>query len=54
MKKLFIVQKYVMAETLEEALQIEKKIKPNDIFLDADFKKIHFSDKEFIKEHSKK
>lgn len=43
-----------MAEDVEEALRIEKKIKPTDIFLDQDFKKIHFSDKEFIKEHSKR
>lgn len=54
MKKLFVVQKYVMAESVEEALKLEKKIKPTDVFLDVDFKKIHFAEKDFIQEHSKK
>lgn len=54
MKKLFIVQKYVMAESAAEALKIENTIKPTDIFLDLDFKKNNFTTKDFIEEHSKK
>ena len=40
-KYLYVVQKTVMARSIVEALQLEKKIKPNDIFIDSDWKKNH-------------
>jgi hypothetical protein len=38
-KKLFIVRKYVTASSAAEALRIEKRIAPDDIWLDDDWKK---------------
>lgn len=34
MKNIYIIQKYVLAESIEEALKLEKKIKPDECFLD--------------------
>lgn len=39
MKKLFIVRKYVTASSAAEALRIEKRVSPDDIWLDDDWKK---------------
>jgi hypothetical protein len=38
-KKLFIVRKYVTASSAAEALRIEKRVPPDDIWLDDDWKK---------------
>jgi hypothetical protein len=39
MKKLFVIQKYVVASSIVEALKLERKIKPDECWLDEDFKK---------------
>jgi hypothetical protein len=41
MKKIFIIQKLVMAETIQEAIKIEKKYPPTSVFIDDDWKKTH-------------
>lgn len=41
MKKLFVVQKYIVARTISEALKIEKHTKPDECWLDDDWKKAH-------------
>ena len=38
-KKLYIVQKYVYATSIPDALKREKEIKPDDIYLDSSFRK---------------
>lgn len=38
-KKLFCVQKYVWAKDVPEALRVEKKQQPTEIFIDSDWKK---------------
>lgn len=38
-KKRYIVRKYIMARSCEEALSIEKKYKPDDCFIDSDWEK---------------
>lgn len=38
-KKLFIVQKYIRANNAAEALRKEKKHKPDEVYLDSDWKK---------------
>lgn len=43
MKKLFILRKYIYAESVEEALKIEKKVKPDEIFLDGDWKEYNIN-----------
>lgn len=40
-KYLYIVQKTVMARSIVEALLLEKNVKPNDVFVDSDWKKNH-------------
>ena len=35
MERLYIVQKHVKAESAEQALQREKKIKPTEVFLSS-------------------
>lgn len=48
MKKLFIVQKFVLAESAEKAIKIEKNFAPTSIvFMDEDFKKTHMTIKQF-------
>ena len=47
MKKLFIVQKFVLAESAEKAIKIEKSFAPTSVFMDDDFKKTHLPLKEF-------
>ncbi len=39
MKKLFIIQKYIVASSIQEALKIEKRSKPDECWLDDDWKK---------------
>lgn len=41
MKKLFVIQKYVVASSIQEALKIERKVRPDEVWLDEDFKKAH-------------
>lgn len=41
MKKLYIIQKYIVATSITEALKIEKEVKPEEIWLDEDWKKAH-------------
>lgn len=33
MKQIYIVRKYVYAESVEEAIKLEKKVKPADVYL---------------------
>lgn len=37
-KKLFIVRKFVKARSASEALRLEKKQEPDEVYLDADWK----------------
>lgn len=39
MKKLFVIKKYVWATSAINALKAEKKIKPDDCWVDEDWKK---------------
>lgn len=41
MKKLFIIQKYIVATSIVHALKIEKNAEVNEIWLDDDWKKAH-------------
>lgn len=41
MKKLFIIQKYIVARSIQEAIKLEKNIKPDECWLDDDWKKAH-------------
>lgn len=44
MKKLYIIQKYVVARSIQEALRIEGKQLADEIWLDEDWKKAHKPD----------
>lgn len=35
--KRFIVRKYVMAENAQQAINMDKKTKPHDVFVDSDW-----------------
>lgn len=37
--KMFIVRKYVLAESIGEVLRKERRIKPDDVWLDDEWKK---------------
>jgi hypothetical protein len=37
--KRFIIKKYVMARSAQEALRKEKRVKPDDVWVDEDWKK---------------
>ena len=39
MKKLFVVRKYIMAESVAQALSLERKKPAEEIFVDDDWKK---------------
>ncbi len=39
MQKMFIVKKYIMASSAHEALKKERKVRPDDIWVDEDFRK---------------
>lgn len=43
MKKLYIVQKYVVAGSIKEALKLEQKMQPDDCFLEAAWKMANMS-----------
>ena len=38
-RKLFVVRKYVMARDVSDAIRLEKRQKPDDVWLDDDWKK---------------
>lgn len=44
MKKLYIIQKYVVASSISEAIRKEKMVRPDDIYLDMDWRKAHAPD----------
>lgn len=37
--KMFVVKKYIMAHSAQEALNKERKVRPDDIWVDEDFRK---------------
>lgn len=39
MKKLYITRKYIIAESINEAIRLDKKTQIDDIFLDDDWRK---------------
>jgi len=39
--KRFIVRKYIMAKTAAEALKLERRYRPDDVWVDEDWKKDH-------------
>jgi hypothetical protein len=44
-KKLFVVREYVFARSAEEALKLERTLKPDEVFLDDDWRKMSTQDK---------
>jgi hypothetical protein len=38
-QKLFVIRKYIMASDINEAIRLEKKQKPDDVWVDDDWKK---------------
>lgn len=36
-KKRYIVRKYIMAKSAHEALRLERKTRPDDVFVDSDW-----------------
>lgn len=38
-KKLYIVRKYIMASSAHEALKLERKRRPDDVFIDSDWQR---------------
>jgi hypothetical protein len=40
-QKLFIVRKYIMAKSAHEALKKERRHRPDDVWVDEDWKKEH-------------
>lgn len=65
-KKMFVIKKYVMATSAHEALKRERLVRPDDVWVDEDFRKEHkyelqsaigfetFPDYEFNSEWAKK
>lgn len=49
MKDLYVVQKYIRASSVEEALAKEKETKVNEVWIDSDWKK-HKNEKLIDKE----
>lgn len=41
MKKLFVIQKYIVARSIHEAYKLEKNTRPDEIWLDDDWNKAH-------------
>jgi len=41
MKKLFIVRKFVLAKDINEVIKKELKQKPDDIYIDEDWKRMN-------------
>lgn len=39
MKRLYVVTKYVRAETIEQAIKLARNVKPDDVYLDNDWRK---------------
>jgi hypothetical protein len=39
LKKLFVIRKYVMAANIQDAIRKEKMQKPDDVWVDDDWKK---------------
>ncbi len=37
--KLYVIRKYIMAKSIEEVIKKEKKIKPDEIWIDVELKK---------------
>jgi len=40
-QKLFVVRKYIMASSAHEALKKERRLRPDDVWVDEDWKKEH-------------
>jgi len=38
-KDRYIIRKYVMASSAQEAIKLDKKYKPQDVWIDEDYKK---------------
>jgi hypothetical protein len=43
-EKRFIVRKYIMAKTAHEALKKERRYRPDDVWVDEDWKRDHNKD----------
>lgn len=39
MKKLFIIKKYVIAESAADAIKKERRVRPDDVWVDEDWRK---------------
>lgn len=39
LKKLFIIKKFVMASSIAEAMRLDRKTKPQEVWIDDDWKK---------------
>lgn len=43
MKKLYVVKKYVWALTAKDAIRMESDVPVDDVWIDDDWKKTHYS-----------
>lgn len=43
MKKLYVVTKYIFANSIEQAIKLDKETKPYDVYVDPDWRKFEFS-----------
>ena len=46
MDKIFVVRKYVVAKNAQDALSKERKVKPDECWLDEDWKKDNLTTKD--------
>lgn len=53
MKKLYIVQKYIMAESIKDALRVESQYRPTECFINGDFLKNNFITSDLKKKSTK-
>ncbi len=43
-KQLFVIRKYVMASDINEALRLDAKTRPQEVWVDEDWRKNHAED----------
>lgn len=53
-KRLFVVRKYIIASSIQEALGLEKKHKPDEVFLDGEWLTRTHMEIEFPRQNSMK
>lgn len=53
MKRLYVVQKYIMAESIKDALRIEAKYRPSECYIEGEFRKNNFITSDLKKKSTK-